>query len=152
MARSGLGRAMGLQPGGGDHGLHLEQGSWLLRVHSKVWLFLGVGPAFTFPTSRLCEGKTGPAFFSSFPTSFPSSKMTSLISAALGAQSTFSTSSGLSHINLSAQSRDRSRGLPQAGRLASQPCIPITFSTGFSKILSLLTGFPPWLFLPQTQG
>lgn len=96
-------------------------------------------------------GKNWPCLsFSSvpFPTSFSSSKTTSLISVALRAQSAFSTGSGLSHINLSAHSRDHLCNRPQARRLASQPCILITFSTGFAKILSLLTGFLPLLFLP----
>ena len=35
---------------------------------------------------------------------------------------------------------------PWAGRLASRPCIPLTFSRDFASILSALTGFLPLLF------
>ena len=46
-----------------DEGLTLGQQIWLLGIRSKVQLSLGLAPDFTFPTNRLCEGETGPAFF-----------------------------------------------------------------------------------------
>lgn len=48
-----------LQPEGRDQGLKVEQWSRLRRILLKVQFFLGVGPAFTSPTSRFYEGKTG---------------------------------------------------------------------------------------------
>lgn len=108
LARSGLGRATASAIR--MQGLYMGQWSSLLRGQWFLWL----GPAFTFPVDRWCEGKSGPTFFLSplFPTSFSCFKMTGLISGALGTQSAFSTGSDLSHISLSAHSCDHLCSLP----------------------------------------
>lgn len=86
--------------------------------------------------------------------------MTSLISAALGARVHFPQALAChmstclpAHVTVPAAS-SRWRGVGGAGGApASQPCSPLTFSSEFAEILSLLTGFLPQLFSSlQTHG
>lgn len=63
MARSGLGKATASATQVWVQGNKVGRWSWLLRIHSQVPLLLRLGPAFTFPTNTLCEGKTDPSFF-----------------------------------------------------------------------------------------
>lgn len=87
--------------------------------------------------------------------------MTSLISAALGARVHFPQALAChmstclpAHVTVPAASSGWRGWGGAAGRaLASQPCIPLTFSSDFAKILSPLTGFLPQFFSSlQTHG
>lgn len=129
-------------------GLKEDPWRWLLRIHSKMHLYVGCRPAFTFPTNRLLREKLVLHFFSSppFSTFFPSSKMTSLISAALRARVHFPQALAC-HTSTCLPAHVTVCAAVQGWGLASPPCAPITFSTDFARILSLLTGFLLRLFL-----